>query len=434
MQIDNTRRRHSHRVVKWRNQLLALFCLIIFAGLGVLYFQHWVIQKPFGIILFVGQGLSPSRLAPTRLYIGGADARLTLDGLPHLALIRNHSKDFATPDQAAAATAIATGVKVNNRLIAVDADGRHLATILEKARGQGRAIGLVTDAKLTNPTSAAFYAHSSTPNEADAIAASLIDAKLDVAMGGGLAQLLPADKGGERQDGRDLVLELRRNGFEVVQTRAELEAIPAWKKSKIVGLFSRGEFAFTNEVEARAQQPSLSDMTRRAIELLQYNTGGYVLVVDAGLMRNAALENNAERTLGETAELDRAVAVARRYAGEKSTILVCGDVAIGGMHLNGFPFRTDSGIAVLGLNSAGQPWITWAAGPNGIQSYGASRIPSEAPNEQGSPEQLEPGAFYTKWAVPTVEDTIVFGGGRGADALHGVIDNTAIFQILNDQL
>jgi hypothetical protein len=54
-------------LVKWRNQLLALFCLLAFAGLGVVYFQHWVVRKPFGIILFIGEGLDPGRLAPTRL-------------------------------------------------------------------------------------------------------------------------------------------------------------------------------------------------------------------------------------------------------------------------------------------------------------------------------------------------------------------------------
>jgi len=76
-------------------------------------------------------------------------------------------------------------------------------------------------------------------------------------------------------------------------------------------------------------------MVRRGIELLQFNSGGYLLVVDAGLMRKAAEENDAERTLIETVELDRAVAVAVEYAGTRSTILVCGDAAIGGFNLNG---------------------------------------------------------------------------------------------------
>jgi alkaline phosphatase len=427
--------------VKWRNQLLALFCLLAFAGLGILYFQHWVIQKPFGIILFVGEGLAPDRLAITRVYVGGADARLSLDSMGHVALLTNYSKDFAAPDQAAAATAIATGIKVPNRAIAVDGAGKPLTSIIELARERGRATGLVTNAKLTDPTSAAFYAHAAAGSDTDEIARQLIDSgKIDIVMGGGGAQFLPEGKGGQRQDGRDFLLELRRNGFDVVHTRAELEAIPAWRRAKLFGAFASAELAFATQLEERGEQPGLADMVRRAIELLQYNASGYLLVVDAGLMRKAAQENNAERTLGETVELDRAVATARRYAGQRSTIIVCGDVAIGGLSLNGFPFRKDSGIALLGLNSAGQPWITWATGPNGMKSYGAEKLAAKnessahEPLEMSGTEYLEPGAFYTKSALNTVDDVVAFGIGPGTEALHGSLENTIIFKIIRDEL
>jgi alkaline phosphatase len=420
--------------MKLRNQLLALFCLLAFAGFGVLYFQYWVIRKPFGIILFIGEGLAPGRLAPTRAYAGGAGTHLGLDSMPHVALLTNYSKDFAAPDQAAAATAIATGVRVANRAIAINGDGKPLRTIIELAREYGRATGLVTDAKLTDPTSAAFYAHPADPYDVEKIAAEFVDGgKIDIAMGGGAGQFLPATKGGERQDGRDLLLELRGNGFDIVRTRAELEAVPAWRRPKLFGAFNNAELAFVNQVEERSQQPSLSDMVRRAIELLQYNAGGYLLVIDAGLMRKAAQENNAERTLGQTIELDHAVTVARNYAGARSTIIVCGDVAIGGMNLNGFPFRQDSGIALLGLNSAGQPWITWATGPHGTKSYGAANIPSKAPNEHPE-EHLEPAALHTKSALPTVDDVVAFGSGPGTEALEGVVDSTIVFKILRGEL
>ena len=65
--------------MKWRNQILALFCLAIFIAFGVLYFRHWVVQKPFAIVLFVGEGLTPDRIAATRLYTGGANAHLAID-------------------------------------------------------------------------------------------------------------------------------------------------------------------------------------------------------------------------------------------------------------------------------------------------------------------------------------------------------------------
>jgi hypothetical protein len=116
---------------------------------------------------------------------------------------------------------------------------------------------------------------------------------------------------------------------------------------------------------------------------------------------------------------------------------VCGDVAVGGLSLNGFPFRKDSGIALLGFNSAGQPWITWATGPNGDKSYGAAKIPGkqdENPSKQSQTEQPEPAAFYAKSALVTVEDVVAFGNGPGTDALQGVVESTVVFNILRDEL
>src|SRR5438046_7873268 len=124
--------------MKWRNQLLALFCLLVFAAFGVFYFQHWVVQKPFGVILFIGEGLAPGRIAPTRIYTGGVDKPLTLDSMPHLALVRNYSNDFAAPDPAAAASAMATGIRVNSHTIGADSRGGAATTRLAHAAGQGR--------------------------------------------------------------------------------------------------------------------------------------------------------------------------------------------------------------------------------------------------------------------------------------------------------
>lgn len=424
--------------MKWRNQLLALLCLLAFAGLGIVYFQHWVVQRPFAIVLFVGEGLAPRQLAATRLYTGGADARLSLDSMSHTALVMNASKDFSVPDRAAAATAIATGIKVNNRSIAIDAQGKPLPTIIDLARESGRAVGLISNSRLTNSICAAFYAHTAEPDNVDDIAKQFVDGqKIDIAMGGGVDQFLPQSKGGQRRDNVDLLLELRGKGFDIVQTRSELEAIPPWRLPKLFGGFASGDLAFENQIEEKKNQPSLSDMVRRAVELLQYNPGGYLLIVDGALARKSAEENNGERTMRETAELDRAVGVARRYAGRKATTIVCGDVALGGMTLSGSPFRRDSGIALLGLNSSGQPWITWATGPNGVKSYGAPNANDAGSKDETASSQsdvMEPGALYQKKALNTAEDTIALGSGPGTESLEGVIENTAVFTMLRDQL
>ena len=424
--------------MKWRNRLLALVCLLIFGGLGVVYFKHWVVQKPFGIILFIGEGLTPGRIAMARVYMGGADAHLALESMPNLALLQNHSNDFAAPDQAAAVTALATGARVNNRSIALDKNGKPLISLVDLARASGRVTGLVTDLRLTDPAGAAFYAHPADPADAQNIACEFVEAaKIDVAMGGGSAAFLPKAKGGGRSDSRDLLLELSRNGFEIVRTRAELEGVSTFRRPKLFGIFANAELAFFNQIEQRSEQPSLSDMVRRAIELLQYNPGGYLVIVDAGLMRKAAQDNDAERTLGETVELDRAIATAQRYAGARSTIIACGDVALGGLALNGFPFRDDSGIALLGLNPAGEPWLSWASGPKGARrsrpsSWAERRPTGQAINSEA--EYLEPAAVYAKSALNTVEDMAAAGSGPGSTALHGYIDSTQIFRIIREQL
>ena len=407
---------------------------MLFAAFGVFYFQHWVVQKPFGIILFIGEGLTPSRLAATRVFAGGADVPLTLDSMPHLALARNYSNDFAAPDSGAAAAAIATGTKVNNKSI-----GAQAANLLELGRHAGRATGLVTDGKLTSTTAAAFYAHASEPPPPTECARLLAETSaIDLALGGGAQDFLPESKQGTRNDGRDLLSEIRRKGFDLARTKADLEAIPVWRRPKVFGALANAELGYADHVEARNEQPSLPDMVRRAIELLQYNRGGYLLVVDARLARKAAEQNDAEHTLAETVELDRAVAVARRYAGEKSAIIICGDVGVGGLHLNGAPFRTDRGLAILGLNSAGDPWLSWATGPHGAKSYGAAKLAAQQSPPPSGPVAVEPSqepaAFYAPAALETVEDVVVIATGQGTEAVHGSLDNTAIFKLIRDSL
>ena len=402
--------------MKWRNQTLALICLLAFAALGVLYFQNWVVQKPFGIILFIGEGLTGQRTAATRVYIGGADNPLAMDGLEFSARLRNQSADFAVPDSAAAASALATGIRVKNGTVAIAESGAPLQTILEIAHKEGRATGIVTDGALTNPTVAAFYAHTSNAKQPQQFATAMIDqTAIDIALGGGAADF---DKA-----------KLEQARLHVVHNLPELEQISGWQQPRLLGLFAANDLPFTDEVTARNEQPSLADMVRRAIGLLQVNRRGYVLVVNAHLMASAAWQNLGERTLRETAELDRAVQISREYAGRNTAIIVCGDAAIGGMNVNGYPFRYDSGVAILGLNSAGQPWVTWATGPNGgkiganIESSGTTDLSA-----------LEPAAVQAPSAFNSLEDPIANATGLRMEKLRGTIDNTQIFEIIRDAL
>src|SRR4029453_5375326 len=98
---------------KIRNRFIALGCLLVFIGLGALFYVNWVVQKPFAIIVFLTDNFTTSTLTAARIYQNGPDTRLHLEKLPNLGLITPHAADFAVSDSGAAATAIATGQKVN---------------------------------------------------------------------------------------------------------------------------------------------------------------------------------------------------------------------------------------------------------------------------------------------------------------------------------
>lgn len=400
--------------MKRRNYILALLCLLVFAGLGILYFQNWVVQKPFGIILFVGEGLTAQRLTAARVYSGGADTRLALDSFEVSATLRNYSADFAVPDSAAAASAFATGKKVKNGALSLDDSGAPLRTILQMAHDQGRATGVVTDGAISNPTLAAFYTHAANGKQPKELAEALVNENVvSIALGGG----------GSHFD----VAKLNTSRISIARSAIELEQTSDWQKPQLFGIFADGDLPFSDELTARVEKPSLADMVRRAIELLQLNRRGYILIVDAHLMAAAAWQNQAERTLRETLELDRAIQTAREYAGPSVAIVAAGDVAIGGLNVNGFPFRYDRNVAILGLNSSGQPWITWATGPNGAQ-------PSETQSATRAIKTVEPAAVEAPFALNTLEDVIAVARGPRTQSLRGTIDNTAIFSILRDAL
>lgn len=411
---------------KIRNRFLALFCLLAFIGLGLLFYVNWVVQKPFAIILFLTDNLNTSSLTAARIYQQGADNRLSLEKLPHLGLISTHAADFAVSDTAAAATAIATGQKVNNRSVGVDSAGKPLPTLFDLARDHGRTVGLVSNASITDTTPAVFYARTGNPHDSQGIAGQLVEtADIDVILGGGEADFLPEHKEGRRKDGRDLMLEMRRKGYDIARNKSELENTPVWKAPRLLGIFSPGNLAFADQIESTGSQPSLAEMVRMAVQLLQYNRKGYLLVVDCALPGKAALQNEGERMLRELLTLDDAVEAARAVAGENALIVVAGKQSIGGMRLNGYPFRNDKGVAVVGINAQGVPSLTWSTGPGSQHpaAAGAEAAPSS-----------EPSAFSAPAAVGVAEDGIIMGGGVGAEKLEGFRDNTDIFRVLSENL
>jgi alkaline phosphatase len=401
-----------------RNKLIFLVCILAFIGGGLFLYREWAVRKPFAVILFVSENLSPSQLSAARIFHGGSGFRFAMESLPRTALATARAADFAVADTAAAASALATGQTVNRGSLALSAEGRTLETLLETARARGRATGLVSDTPLTDPATAAFFARATTPVDASALALQLVEsAPADVLLGGGRAQLVPEAQGGARADGRDLLLDLRQRGFDIVRTGEELDNTPGWRSPKVFGVFAEGDLAFAEDRERYASQPRLSDLVRRGIELLQFNRRGYLLVVHAGLAGRAGQLGRGETVLRELRELDEAVATAQRFAGEDALLVVAGLGSPGGLRLNSFSFAADRGIAVLGPSSAGVPALTWSTGP------GTPAAP------EGS-ISAEPVAARTDQPQPVAEDNLVLGTGPASEQVNGFLDLTDLQRIV----
>ncbi len=400
--------------VTLRNRILFAVIVALFLAGGVLLYREWANRKPFAIILLLAENFTPSQLAAARLYAGGSGHRLGLENWPNLGLAGNPARDYAVADPAAAASALATGTHAARGALSVLPDGTPVPTLLEKARESGRVTGVVSSTSLLDAPVAAFYAHAAEGAGLEAIGAQMASTDaVDVWLGAGGRDLLPEHKEGRRTDGRDLLLEMRGRGYDIVRNKAELDNTPAWRTPKLFGIF--GPDSLARAGVPSPSQPSLSDLVRRAIELLQFNRRGYVLVVYSGLPGRAAAGNQAEMLLQELDQLDAAAATARAYAGEEALIVVAGTVSVGGLRLTPAGFTADRGMAVLGPGPGGVPAATWSTGPGN---------PGAAPGS-------DLVAFPSSTALPVAEDVLVLSLGPGAESLRGFLDNTDIHRVLS---
>jgi len=417
--------------MKLRNRLIALVCLILFLGLGAALFLTTSSRKPFAVILFVSDNITPSNLTATRLFSGGGEARLQLEALPNTALCRNAANDFSIPDSASASTAIAAGKRINRESLCIDPAGTKLPSLLEIAATKGRSTGLITTGFLSEPTAAAYYAKSINAEDRNDLAAQFSrHTPFDIVIGGETE----TNSAGAPNGSKTSPFLPDTNSVSLARSMSELENQPFWQTTPLLGLLSAKQFSLPPSGEGDSNAPSLSDLVRVAIRHLQSNRHGYFLVVDDSSIGKAAKANDAETMFKRILDLDQAVATAKRYAGENALIVVAGRETIGGLQLNGYPFLGDKGVAILSLNAQGNSSLCWASGP------GFSIEAQNNPKQGKQPEPSSPGILSQPSACPLPQgigvagDVLTLGIGQGSEKLKGFLDLTDVHRLINDEL
>ncbi len=285
-------------------------------------------RQPKNVIIMVMDGTSSSATTLARLFKGKP---LVLDEMV-TGGVRTYSAESAITDSAPAATALATGNKSNSGYVGVlpsivsspdvkpikeEDKLRPVANVLEGAKRTGRAAGIVATAEIQHATPAGFSAHHVNRKRFDVIAEQQVYQNIDVVLGGGKAALLPL----KRKDGEDLVKVIQEKGYDFVETK---DALLNAKSKKIWGSFSHNALAFDMDREAtNPEQPTLSQMTEKAIQTLSKDKDGFFLFVEGSKPDWAAHVNDPIGMISDVLAFDEAVAKALQFAkNDGNTLLI----------------------------------------------------------------------------------------------------------------
>lgn len=364
------------------------------------------------IILFIGDGMGISTITAARILEGqqngnsGEENNLSWESFPNTALIKVYNSNQQTPDSAGTMSAIMTGHKTKAYTFGYDQDvvrgdhtsvedyegnSRKVTTLLERFEKEGKSTGIVTTARITHATPAACYAHSPERNwEHDAdmkskhknayeagfkdIARQLIEFPhgdgLEVALGGGRGAFIPETSpdhedptnSGKRLDGRNLINEwLLQPQSSFVYDHAGLDAVDTNQTSKLLGLFEPAhmQYEIDRAKPIYPDEPSLEQMSIKALEVLRKNEKGFFLMIEAGRIDHAHHAGNAHRALMETIRLSDAVRGIRKsltkQEKKETLILVTADHSHT-FTIAGYPTRGNPILGlVVGNDSKGQP-------------------------------------------------------------------------------
>jgi alkaline phosphatase len=281
-------------------------------------------------------------------------------------------------------------------------------------------------------------------------------------MGGGRTYYLPntafdpeyTTTKGRRTDGRDLTTEFTTKfGGQYVWNKAQFDAINPTTTTKLLGLFepSHMQYDFDRPADT-AGEPSLAEMTDKAIDVLKNNPKGYFLMVEGGRIDHASHAGNAYRTLSDTVAFSDAVEKALAKVDLKDTLVIVTADHSHTLTIAGYPKR---GNPILGkvvspgkttpdLAADGNPYTT-VSFANGVGYY--QNQPGDAVYNQtaraGRIENMtnvdtEHPDFHQEVTVPLSsethagEDVAIFAGGPKAYLMQGVQEQSYIYQVMKD--
>lgn len=218
-------------------------------------------------------------------------------------------------DSAPAGTAYATGHKSLNGVLGIDPDKTPKATLLEAAQLKGKAVGLVATSEFMHATPAAFSAHEEKRSNYAVIAEQMLNQDIDVLLGTGASKVKPEEL--------NIIETAKAKGYEIVNNKAEMEKS---KAAKLWGNFSNAFNSTDNlsyDIDRKAsEEPSLAEMTAKAIDVLSKDKDGFFLMVEGSKIDWAAHANDTIGIVTDTLAFDKAFKTAVDFAKKDGNTIV----------------------------------------------------------------------------------------------------------------
>ncbi|MEP9389356.1 alkaline phosphatase [Mesorhizobium sp. KR9-304] len=452
--------------------------------------------KAKNVIIMVGDGMSVATVTAARILEGqkrgvdGESNSIAVDTFPYTALSKTYSHDGQVSDSAPTVTAMVAGVKTRNDVIGVNqtvpvgdckaALAGEVTSIFELAEAAGKATGVVSTARITHATPAGAYAHTPVrdwestkelPEEAKAAGCKDIADQLvnwtagdgfEVVLGGGRAYFLPAEmkdpedteKTGRRTDARDLTAEWTKksNNNVFVFDQKGFDAVDVKSGAKILGLFDMSHMEYeADRAKDAAGEPSIAEMTAKALDRLAQDEDGYVLMIEGGRIDHAHHAGNAARALEDTLAFDAAIKTVLEKTSREDTLVVVTADHSHTMTINGYPKRGNPifGKVVnvegeLELAGDGKPYTTlgYANGPGAYfpplgkdedktKAQPAGIRPDLTDTDTLSIDYLQPATVPMGSETHAGDDVAIYAWGPFAHLFQGTVEENYIYHVMS---
>jgi alkaline phosphatase len=412
------------------------------------------------VILMVCDGMGFNQMDAASIYRFGEPGRQIYSGFPVRFAVSTYSADgqgydsrkawcdfeyvkLNYTDSSAAATALSTGVKITNKAVGIDPEGKRLKHLIERAEELGKTTGTVTSVQYCHATPAGFIAHNAYRYNYQEISREiLLESAVDVLIGAGHPYFDNDGKPIEKPDadafkyfGEQAVWEKVTAGqagadadgdgtpdpWSLRQSLDDFRLLATGPTPKrVLGVAQVRETLQMNrsgtdenvaddmpyQVPKNSNVPNLAEMASAALNILDEDPDGFVLLIEGGAVDWTNEGNLSGRMIEEQIDFDEAVEAVVLWiegnTGWDDTILI-----VTSDHESGYLTGPDSDPEIKPLVNNGKgklPGMEWHSGghTNRLVPFFAKGAGAELFDARADEEDIVRGRYLDNTEIAVV--------------------------------